>query len=187
MSDLASGCLFVTGMPGSGKTTVTKQIAAKLDRAARISGDDLHQMLVSGRVRFDSDRRDEAARQGELRAHNLCTLVENFAAADFTVVVDEVVPVREDLDYYLEHIAARPVYLVVLAPALEVCQQRNAARPAPDRVDYDFSEYDAELRRELTGLGWWLDTSDQTPEETADLILSGVTLRGLVSSRPHAG
>ena len=176
-----SGCLFVTGMPGSGKTTVTRQVAARLDRAARISGDDLHQMLVTGRVRFDSDQRAEAARQGELRAHNLCTLVDNFAAADFTVVVDEVVPDREDLDYYLDHISARPVHLVVLAPALEVCQQRNAARAAEDRVDYDFSEYDAELRRELAGLGWWLDTADQTPEETADLILAEVMVRGLVS------
>jgi predicted kinase len=176
-----SGCLFVTGMPGSGKTTVTKRVAARLDRAARISGDDLHQILVSGRVRFDSGQRDEAARQGELRAHNLCTLVDNFAAADFTVVIDEVVPDREHLDYYLEHIAARPVYLVVLAPALEVCQRRNAARPAPDRVDYDFSQYDAALRPELAAVGWWLDTAHQTPEETADLILSQVTLRGLVS------
>jgi adenylylsulfate kinase-like enzyme len=123
--DQLSGCLLLTGMPGSGKTTVTKLVAAKLDRAARICGDDLHQMLVSGRVRFDSGQREEAARQGELRAHNLCTLVDNFAAAGFAVVVDEVVPDREDLDYYVEQIAARPVFLVVLAPPHAVCVRRK--------------------------------------------------------------
>lgn len=44
-------------MPGSGKSTVSRLVAEGLERSARIRGDDLAMMVVSGAVWFDSPDR----------------------------------------------------------------------------------------------------------------------------------
>jgi predicted kinase len=175
------GCLIVTGMPASGKSTVTRLVAQRLPRAARIDADEVHAMIVTGRVRFDSGSAEEAARQGELRAFNVCALANNFTDAGFTAIIDEVVPDRGDFDWYVEKLRGRPLLFVVLAPPLEVCQQRNAARPESDRVDYDFSDYYHSMHTELNGIGWWLDSSPLTPEETAAAIVARANTEAAVA------
>ena len=51
-SDELSGCVIVSGMPGAGKSTVTALAARLLPRAAQVKGDDVNQMILSGRVWF---------------------------------------------------------------------------------------------------------------------------------------
>src|SRR5690348_2461141 len=41
---------LINGIPGAGKSTVARSLAATLERAAHIEGDALHQMILSGRV-----------------------------------------------------------------------------------------------------------------------------------------
>jgi uncharacterized tellurite resistance protein B-like protein len=60
--------------------------------------------------------------------------------------------------------------LVVLAPRLEVTLQRDRDR-GTKQVAHLFLHMDAELRRELAGVGWWLDTSDLSLAETVDAVL----------------
>lgn len=57
-----SGCVIVSGMPGSGKSTVSSLAASLIPRAAQIKGDDVNQMILSGRVWFMGEPRDEALR-----------------------------------------------------------------------------------------------------------------------------
>lgn len=47
-------------------------------------------------------------------------------------------------------------------------------------MDYDFAPLARNQRRELGDLGWWLDSGEQTPEETADVIVAEAARRAVV-------
>ncbi|MFI6424295.1 AAA family ATPase [Promicromonospora sp. NPDC050880] len=179
------GCLLITGTPGAGKTTVSRLVAERLPRAAQVDGDVFGLMLMSGRANMLDERGrwnpgPEGQRQLRLRMVNLCSVADNFAAAGFTPVADSVVETREELDFIAGRLHARPLMLVVLCPPLEVARHRNATRAVETRVDYDVAPLARNQRRELGGLGWWLDSGDQTPEETADLIVAEAARRAVV-------
>lgn len=79
---------------------------------------------------------------------------------------------REILDLTLDKLTTRPLMLVMPAPGLKLCQDRNAARDDDERLDFDYSPLEAELEREAGGIGWWFDTSGLSPAETARRILT---------------
>lgn len=86
-------------------------------------------------------------------------------------MIDHVIATRDLLDLMVDLLAPRPVLLVVLAPGVEVCRPRNAARGSAEFVDHDDAVLDAGLRRQFTGTGWWVDTAALTAAETADRIV----------------
>ncbi|WP_407563406.1 AAA family ATPase [Streptomyces sp. 184] len=175
-------CLIVTGMPGAGKSTMTRLVGERLPRSARLGGDELNGMIVSGFVWALGEPADEAARQVELLHRNLCALANNFADAGFTPLIDAMVPSREKLGFLLDLLADRRVLLVVLAPGIEVCRFRNTIRDPRERFDFDgYEELDAAMRREFGDVGWWFDTAGLTPEETADRIVREARDRALVN------
>lgn len=172
------GCLIITGVPAAGKSTVSRIVAQRLARAALLHGDSVNRLIVSGRVWALGEPSDEAASQVQLCNRNLCSLAANFADSGFTPVIDTVIPDRDQLDSFVSALSPRPVRLVVLAPSIEVCRYRNTVRP--EREQFFFDDYEA-LSRNMTdafgGLGWWLDTSAFTAEETAELILENALVR----------
>ncbi|GAA4686402.1 AAA family ATPase [Streptomyces youssoufiensis] len=168
----STGCLIISGMPGSGKSTVSPLVAAHHERAAHISGDVLSYMVVQGRVGFLGEPAEESRRQALLCARNMCALADNFAENDIFPVIEHTIADREMLDAMVGWLRPRPVLFVVLAPPLAVCRERNAARPARSRVHFDFGPQYREMRERLAGTGWWLDTATQTPQETAAAIAS---------------
>jgi adenylylsulfate kinase-like enzyme len=165
-------CLLVTGMPGAGKSTVTRLVAEGLSRSARLDGDEVNGMIVNGFVWALGEPADEAARQVELLHRNLCALASNFADAGFTPLIDAMVPSRATLDFFVKLLEPHRVRLIVLAPGIDVCRYRNTIRDPKDRFDFDgYERLEVDMRRELGDAGWWLDSAELTPEETADRIL----------------
>lgn len=181
MPDAEPGCLIISGVPGAGKTTVSRLVAARFPRAARLDGDAMNELIVTGRVGPVSEPADEAQRQLLLRARNLCSLANNFTEAGFVPIIDHVVPDREVLAFMVARIVARPIMFVMLAPPLDVCQQRNADRPVQEQVFYDYSGLAEEMTRELGQVGWWFDTSAMTPEATAAGILANARHKAIIT------
>jgi len=173
-----SGCVIVSGMPGAGKSTVTALAARLLPRSAQVKGDDVNQMIQSGRVWFMGTPRDEALRQYELCKRNMCALANNFVDFGFTVLMDTVVQDRAMLDLLLALMSPRPVRLVILAPGVEACKQRNVMRHPDEHFEFDGYEHlEADMKHDLGDIGWWFDTSALTPEETAERFVRGAAAR----------
>ena len=159
-------------MPGAGKSTVCTLAARRLPRAARVRGDDVNAMILTGRVPFNAEPADEADRQDGLCNRNISSLANNFVDFGFTVFMDTVVADRAEFDQLLGLLAPRPVRMVVLSPGIQVCRDRNATRDPSERFDFDGYEHlDARMRHDLAEFAWWYDTSAVTPEETATRIV----------------
>jgi len=167
-----SGVVIVSGMPGAGKSTVSGLAARLMPKGAQVKGDDVNLMIKSGAVWFMGEPRAEALRQYELCKRNMCALANNFVDYGFTVFIDTVVQDREMLDLLVALMSPRPVRLVVLAPGIEVCKQRNAARHPDEQFAFDrYDELEADMQRDLGDAGWWFDTSAVTAAETAQQLV----------------
>ncbi len=139
-------------------------------------------MVASGAVGPVSEPRAEAERQLLLRAHNVCSLANNFAAFGFYPVLDHVVPNRRVLDLMVGLLTPRPVLFVTLAPTPEVAAARNTSRERLEQVDYTFASLRQEMSDELSSVGWWFDTSALTPEQTATTITTEAPTRAVLHS-----
>lgn len=89
--------MIITGAPASGKSTLARRLAEHLERSAWLGGDQIHSLVVGGRVWALGEPKDEADRQTRLGNQNLVALAKNCAEAGFTPVVDWIIPDGEQL------------------------------------------------------------------------------------------
>ena len=165
----AGSVVLITGIMGAGKSTVAQLLAERLPRAAHVRGDVFRRMIVSGRVDMVPKADAEALSQLQLR-YRLATLVaDGYAEAGFTAVYQDIV-LGADLERTITMLRTRPLHLIVLAPRPELVLRRAETR---DKVsgygDWTVEALD-EMLRATPRIGLWLDTSDQTADETVDEI-----------------
>jgi hypothetical protein len=138
-----------------------------------VKGDVFRRMVVSGRVHMRPEAPPEAGRQLDLRYRLGASTADAYFDAGFTVVVQDIV-MGPALSTFVERIAGRPLFVVVLVPRPDVVAQREASRTKtayqPDGPTIE--DLDRYLRNETPRTGLWIDTSDLTVEGTVDAILA---------------
>jgi chloramphenicol 3-O-phosphotransferase len=123
---------------------------------------------------------DEVDKQLALHDRNVISLADNLAADGFVVIVDDVFVVRWRLERFLASLSTRPVFMVTLDPAKHVAEARDAAR-AEKTVFPAWSHLYEQVHSEMVGIGCWIDSSNQTPAETASEVLSRVWAEGVIA------
>jgi chloramphenicol 3-O-phosphotransferase len=164
--------MVITGICGSGKSTVGRGLAGRFPRCTLVEGDAFSRMVVSGRTEMAPEPSRDAIVQFELRLRLLASVAESYVRAGFTTIAEDNVH-GPYLQWFVDLLDIRPVHVVALAPNAEICAQRDAGRNkhayGPGR--WSAAELDLAFREQTAKIGLWLDTSGQSPHETVDEIV----------------
>lgn len=164
--------IVVTGVMAAGKSTVAQVLAEGFERGVHVRGDVFRRMIVSGQAAITPELSDEAISQLRLRYRLAARTANAYAAAGFDVVVQDIV-LGDSLTELVDQLDARPRHVVVLAPRPEVVAEREAGRAKTGYGDgWTPAMLDEGMRRDTPRIGLWLDSSDQTPEQTAAAIMT---------------
>jgi chloramphenicol 3-O-phosphotransferase len=165
--------VLVTGISAAGKSTISDLLARRFDHGVHINGDVFRRMVVSGRQEMSKNSSEKAVQQLRLRYRLGAAAADAYHEAGFSVVLQDVTA-GDLLSEYVALIKSRPLFVVVLCPRADVVASREAARPknayASDQLGV--AEWDAVFRRDTPHIGMWLDSSDQRPEETVEVIIN---------------
>ena len=154
----------------AGKSTVAQLLAEQCDRSAHIRGDAFRRMIVSGRAEMRPDHAAESLAQLRLRYRLGAMVADGYASAGFTAVVQDVI-LGPELAAFVDCIATRPRYVVVVIAQASVLADRDRGRSKSGYGEWTAAELDTSLRNDTPRLGLWLDNSRLTPAQTVAAIL----------------
>jgi hypothetical protein len=136
-------------------------------------------LIVSGREDMSAHPSEEAIRQLRLRYRNGAMLASSMAAEGFVAVHVDIVLGR-DLAGWKDVCPARPLFVVMLAPGTQAVVHRQTGRSgnaygpwvqSTGSLEGAVAEHNSWLA-DTPRVGLWLDTSDQTPDQTVDEIIA---------------
>jgi predicted kinase len=167
--------LFViSGVPASGKTTVSRLLAGRLDRAVCVPGDAIREMVVTGRADMRPDPGEPELHQLLLRYQGALAVAAIYLDAGFDVVVEDVI-IGPMLPKFLAFAPVPEVYLVFLDPAATAVADRDRGRSKTGYDgDWNIGQLRDVLHVETDRLGLWLDSTELSAEETVDRILGNL-------------
>jgi len=158
----------ISGLPGVGKSTVSRLLAERLGAAAHVEADRLQELIVAGAAVPDvSGTTEEAARQLRLRLHNAALLARSFAAAGFSAIIDDIVA-GPRFDEVAADLTGVSFSFVMLLADLEVMKARWRAMASPYADAWDWIDQD--IRERTPRVGLWVETASRTPEEVAQVV-----------------
>lgn len=170
--------ILVTGNMASGKSSVAQALAERVPVSVHLRGDLFRRAIVNGQAKMTSHLSATAMSQLRLRYRLSAQAAKGYVEAGFTVVYQDVV-IGKLLSDVVASFDAYSLFTVVLCPRADVIAHRDrerAKRGYADRASVD--AFDRILRDETPRIGYWLDNSDLTVEETVDRILEEIERRG---------
>ena len=167
--------ILITGNMASGKSTVAQTLAEQLPKSVHLRGDLFRRLIVNGRATMSSDLSAEAEMQLALRYQLAQEVAQRYCEAGFTVVYQDIV-IGETLAKTVEAFRSYPLSVIVLCPDAETIAEREAKRKKTgysSREEIDI--FDRILHEETPRLGYWLDNSHLSIEETVAAIRKQLT------------
>ncbi|WP_195575539.1 phosphotransferase-like protein [Paenibacillus sp. 1001270B_150601_E10] len=172
--------LIITGIMASGKSTIAQMIAEQFENTVHLRGDIFRKMIVNNRKEVQPDAEYDELEQLRLRYQLTAHAADRYYEAGFTVIVQDVI-VGPMLTEFLSFMITRPLYVVVLCPDPAAVSKREADRAKKGYGIWTVGALDHVLRQETPHIGMWLDSTAQTPEQTAADILNRVGTEGLIN------
>ncbi|GEM_PF-886591 len=160
---------IVTGAPGAGKSSISKELANHFDMSTYIDVDSIRHMIKSGYISpFPFTK--EAKRQIELSMQNACFLGKNFLKQDFNVFIDDVLERRSQIEYYQSCFKGNKLYIFLLFPKKEILKQRDKLRGKSAMGKRTIELYGL-FERNLDDKDWHIiDNSNENLKQTVQRI-----------------
>lgn len=167
---LKHGVYVITGIMASGKSTIAQLLAEQFEKGAHVHGDMFRRMIVKGRVDMTPDYGQDAFDQLLLRYRMAAKVADMYYEDGFSVAVQDIC-VGEVMRSFLAAFTSRPLYLITLNPSVEAVVEREQKRNKKGYTAWDVRPLHEALINENPRVGLWIDSSDQTPEETVAEII----------------
>lgn len=166
--------VFISGPPGSGKSTVAALVAAKFARSVYIGADLVRESIVGGFEAPTYPVTDGFVQQTVLQREIVIGWAERMALAGYVPVVDDA-PIPDPVEFVRQY---RPLWddprtaLVMLRPDADEVRRRIMSRAGPfDEFLVGVVDLALEWIDGLDLTGWNIvDSTGQGPEETAELV-----------------
>ena len=157
--------IFLNGSINSGKTTIANILAKKIPNVALVEIDVFRAMIAWMPI-------DQAV---PINLENAVSLINNFSSRKLNVIVPYPLS-QKNHDYIMNGLKniETEIYIFTLAPKLEKTLTNRGTRELDDwereRIQHHYN-----ISIHNPDFGEIIDNSDQTPEETADYILTKIS------------
>jgi tRNA uridine 5-carbamoylmethylation protein Kti12 len=167
---------FVSGTPGSGKTSFSRALLAHFEFGLHLPIDDLREFVISG-IAHPINPTIETTRQFRLARVAAMQTAKLYALEGFAIAIDDVLFPNDVTKLEQEFLTDFKVHKILLRPRLEIALFRNASRT---NKDFDTAILEPVIRdlyanmnpEEFHNAGWTVfDSSDLNLETTVCLIL----------------
>ena len=162
--------IVITGIMASGKSTVAEALATQLGKAVHLRGDVFRRMIAAGRVEMSDQAGEEALAQLHLRYRLTAQAAKTYAEAGFRVVVQDNY-LGKELQNFVDMLKPCTPKMFVLCPSAQAVAQREAGRHKRGYVGFAVEDLHKGFMEETPRIGHWIDSSDQTPQQTVEQIL----------------
>jgi hypothetical protein len=154
----------------AGKSTVARLLAARFERGVHLEGDFFRRSIISGNEEMTPDPPPEALAQLRLRYRQAAAAADSYVDAGFNVALEDVAAGPMLAEYAT--LIRSPSHVVVLLPSIEAITAREAGREHKGYGDWSVEQLHEGFANGTPRIGLWLDTTDLSPDETVDEILT---------------
>lgn len=161
---------LITGVMACGKSTVAELLACKMDKGVHLRGDVFRRMIVSGREEMSVQPSEEAIHQLYLRYNLAANAAKMYYDNGFTVVLQDNY-YGAGLSHIIEQFNGYPVKIIVLCPTVEVVKKREETRGKIGYSGFTVENLYSDFLKETPKIGFWLDNSEQSSEQSVHDIL----------------